>query len=94
MQRELRIELGRMWLTAADVGRLGVGSRIELDASADEDAVIWAGGRRIAAAQALVRDGNLCVRVCGRLGGRERQTAPAAAGIPPTAAAVGGWETD
>jgi len=74
MQRELRIELGRVWMTARQVGRLRVGSRIELEPSASDEAAAWVAGRRIASGEVVVMDGNLCLRVqapAGAAAGRE-----------------------
>jgi len=63
MQRELRIELGRAWLTAEDVGELACGSRIELDSLPDGQADIYLGLRRIARGEPGLMEGNFCVRV-------------------------------
>jgi len=63
MRKELRIQFGRAWLTAAEVARLEVGSEIPLDGPADTPVSIWSGGRRIARGAAAVMDGEFCVRV-------------------------------
>jgi len=86
MKRELRIEWGRLWLTAADARRLRPGSRIELESGPGAAASVWAGGRRVASGEAVVRDGRLCVRV------DEVLTNPVAEAVAGAAAPAGGTD--
>jgi flagellar motor switch/type III secretory pathway protein FliN len=63
MQRQLRIELGRAWLTGDEAARLDVGSEIPLDGPADAPIGIWSAGRRVARGALAVMDEEFCVRV-------------------------------
>ena len=63
MQRELRIELGRVWMAAEDVAELASGSRIELDSLPDGQADIHLGLLRIARGEPGLMDGNFCFRI-------------------------------
>jgi len=63
MQREVRIELGRVWMAAEDVARLAVGSRIELDSPAGGEAEIYDGLLRLARGEPALMDGRFCFRV-------------------------------
>ena len=89
MERELRIELGRLWLTAMDARRLRAGSRVELEPGEGAEAVVWAGGQRIAAGETVVMDGRLCIRV------NRVMADPAESGAALAVASAGGAdETD
>lgn len=63
MQRELRIQLGRVWMAAEDVAHLTVGSRMELDSPPDGEAELYVGARRFARGEPAVMDGTFCFRV-------------------------------
>ncbi len=63
MERELRIELGRVWMAAEDVAGLTVGSRIELDSPPGGEAEIHVGLIRFARGEPAVMDGKFCFRV-------------------------------
>jgi flagellar motor switch/type III secretory pathway protein FliN len=77
MQRELRIELGRVWMAADDAAGLDVGSQVELDSLADEAVTMRCAGRPVATGVLAVMDDRLCVRVL--------ETARAVAGLSPAA---------
>ena len=63
MERELRIELGRVWMAAEGVAGLTVGSRIELDSPPGGEAEIHVGLIRFARGEPAVMDGKFCFRV-------------------------------
>ena len=74
MDKDIRVQLGRAWLSAEDVACLDVGSEIELDSPCEEGVEVYAGTRRIAWGDPAVMDGAFCVRV--------RQVGEAAAAAP------------
>lgn len=63
MERELRIELGRVWMAAADVAGLTAGSRIELDSPPGGEAEMYLGLLRFARGEPALMDGKFCFRV-------------------------------
>ena len=63
MQRELRVQLGRVWMPVEDVAALAVGSEIELECLSSDTVDLCVGARRIARGTPAVMDGKLCVRV-------------------------------
>ncbi len=66
VELDVTVELGRCRLPLGEVARLGVGSVVELDTLAGEALVVYANGRRIAAGEAVVVDGQFGIRI-GRL---------------------------
>ena len=59
----LRVELGRQWLSAEDVAKLDAGSVIELRSTADSDVDIYVGGDLRACGELVTVDSRLGVRV-------------------------------
>ncbi len=60
---DLRVELGRQWVDAADVAHLAAGSVIELQSPSSSEVVVRADGRQVAGGQLVVVDGKLGVKV-------------------------------
>lgn len=63
MEQELRVQLGRTWMSAGDLARLEAGSSIELDVAPDDPVELLVAGRRIGEGTVAVMDGTFCVRV-------------------------------
>lgn len=59
-------------MSAEDVGRLDVGGRIELDVPPGEQALLYAGARRIARGEPALMDGKFCLRVSAVIDGPGR----------------------
>ncbi len=62
-QVNVRLELGRQMIPAAEAWRLDVGGVVELDRRIEDRLDIYADGRLIARGQAVVVAGKLAVRV-------------------------------
>ncbi len=63
MRKNLRIELGRIWLTAEDAAALDVGAEVDLDRPAEAPVSVFAGPRRVADGTLSTMDGGLAVRL-------------------------------
>jgi flagellar motor switch protein FliN/FliY len=65
MPRELnvRVEMGRARMAVDELAALEAGSVIELDASADDEVDVYVDDCRVARGEAVVVDGELCVRI-------------------------------
>jgi flagellar motor switch/type III secretory pathway protein FliN len=85
LRRQLRIELGRKWLSAEEAAALDVGKSIELDSLANEAVDVLVDGRLVARGEPAVMDGEFCVRVWDM-----PEAHPAADERPRTDAAVAG----
>ena len=64
---DVRIELGRTVLAAAEAARLTHGNVVALEAAADQPVCIYGGGRLIARGQVLVLDSRYFVRITERI---------------------------
>lgn len=60
---QVRVELGRGHLPAAETAELPAGSIVELDAFSDDRVDVYVDGRLYARGQAVVVDGNFAVRI-------------------------------
>ena len=59
----MSVELGRRRLSIGELSQLRAGSVLELDTLAGEPVSVFANGRRIAAGEVVVVDGQLGVRI-------------------------------
>jgi flagellar motor switch protein FliN/FliY len=62
-QVNVRLELGRRLIPAAEAWRLDVGGVVELDRQADDRVDVYADGRLVARGQPVVVGGKLAVRI-------------------------------
>jgi flagellar motor switch protein FliN/FliY len=62
-QVNVRLELGRRMVPAAEAWRLGIGGMVELDHRIEDRLDVYADGRLIARGQAVVVAGKLAVRI-------------------------------
>ncbi|MGA2265068.1 MAG: FliM/FliN family flagellar motor switch protein [Phycisphaerae bacterium] len=62
-QVNVRLELGRRLIPAAEAWRLDIGGVVELDRQADDRVDVYADGRLVARGQPVVVSGKLAVRI-------------------------------
>lgn len=86
MDRTLRIELGRVWLTAEQAAALDAGDVVELDVAADGAVEVFDGNRMVGRGRAVAMGGKLCVEIGEAAAGRMASAAApvgAGAGVRP-----------
>jgi flagellar motor switch protein FliM len=75
MDKKLRIELGRVWLTAEEAAALDVGDVVEMDVAVDGTVEVFDGNRLVGRGRAAAMGGKLCVKIGDAAAGRAASAA-------------------
>lgn len=60
---QIEIQVGDLLIDSSQLNKLGHGDVVKLDASVDEDVIVWSNGRRLAKGKLVVANGRLAVRL-------------------------------